>query len=241
MNRILIFSFLMLALCGCDTVSRWSALRGNREGLRALKAENPSAALEGFAGGLSAAPFEPALHMNLGLTLDLLKRPEDALKSYENAEKFATEQELAFAARFDRGELLGRAKKIEEALAAYQSALELKPESVEVKTNIELLISQGGQSGEQDQQGQGQGQGQDKKDSKDGKGKDPKDPKDQDGQDKKDKPYEQSKKYQPRPFKGDLSESDVKKILGEIRQQEQRIRADFNQREGKERPRDKDW
>lgn len=51
-----------------------------------------------------------------------------------------------------------------------------------------------------------------------------------------------SPKYQPRPFKGDeLSEGDVKKILGELRNQEQKIRANFDKRERKENRNEKDW
>lgn len=243
-----LFGALSLAflLSACDTAARWSAIGENRIGVKALKAEQPGPALDAFARGLSDAPFEPALHMNLGLALDLLKRPDEALNAYRNAEQFARDDDERFFARFNLGEALGRAKKIDEALAAYQSALELRPASVEVKTNIELLNQQG-KSSQQNQQQQGEGQGQDKKDQqkKDGEGKDPKDKKDDskdgDGKDKQDKSYEKSQKYKPRPFKGDLSEGDVKKILGEIRQQEQRIRADYNRRDGKERPRDKDW
>jgi hypothetical protein len=33
----------------------------------------------------------------------------------------------------------------------------------------------------------------------------------------------------------------VKKILGEINQQEQKIRADYNRQDAKEAPRGKDW
>ena len=43
-------------------------------------------------------------------------------------------------------------------------------------------------------------------------------------------------------FKGELSRGDVKKILDEIKQQEQKIRAEYNKKNDyKERPRDKDW
>lgn len=115
------------------------------------------------------------------------------------------------------------------------------------------------------------GQSKDKKDSKDGKGdqkdKDKKeqDKKDQekkdqekkekdkkDGEDDKDKKEdqpkdkpkqaEQSAKYKPRPFQGDqLSEGDVKKILGELKNQEQKIRANFEKKERKENKNEKDW
>jgi Ca-activated chloride channel family protein len=73
-------------------------------------------------------------------------------------------------------------------------------------------------------------------------------PSDKDNKDDKEKQQDQPKtpakneKYKPRPFDGkELSEADVKKILGEIKQQEQKIRSEFNRKDVKEQPRDKDW
>lgn len=91
-------------------------------------------------------------------------------------------------------------------------------------------------------------QDQDKKDDKDGKDKD-KDGKDKDKDKEKEQQKEQSPKeaqnspkYKPRPFKGDqLSEGDVKKILGELKNQEQKIRANFEKKERKENRNEKDW
>ena len=62
--------------------------------------------------------------------------------------------------------------------------------------------------------------------------------------DKKDQKqgYEPNAKYKPRPFQGEeLSEGDVKKILGELKNQEQRISANFEKKERKEKKNDKDW
>ncbi|MGZ5280485.1 MAG: tetratricopeptide repeat protein, partial [Pseudobdellovibrionaceae bacterium] len=64
---------------------------------------------------------------------------------------------------------------------------------------------------------------------------------------KKDEKQDQPKEYgknkpQPQKFKsGELTQGDVNKILGEIKQQEQKIRAEFNKKETKDEPRDKDW
>lgn len=67
-----------------------------------------------------------------------------------------------FASLFNQGQLLARENKIDEALNKYQEALALNSESIEVKTNIELLMQQ--------KQGGGQGEG-DSKDNKDEKTK----------------------------------------------------------------------
>ena len=145
-------------------------------------------------------------------------------------------------ARFNQAQLLGKAKKVDEALELYQKCLDIVPTSKEVKINIELLTqSQQGKGGSDQQQNKDQNQkGNQNQQQQNKDGKDQKDQKDQnkDGDDKKDeqqkKEYQNSAKYKPRPFNGkELSEGDVKKILGEIKQQESKIRAEFNRKEVK--------
>lgn len=229
----------------------------NREGNKALEKQTFPAAMDKYIQALSFDPFIGDLHLNLGLSLEGQQQAEQALKSYKEAESLALKEKnlpLVFMARFNQAQLLGKAKRVDEALAIYQKALEIIPSSNEVKTNIELLtMAQQGQGegenkDEQNQDQKGGGEGQDQKEQKDPKDqKDSKDPKDSDKEDKEkkeDKPKQpqQSPKYKPRPFQGkELSESDVKKILGELKQQEEKIRAEYNRQESKESPREKDW
>lgn len=229
--------FLLFGLAGCGDNSLDLYLK-NRKGISQTKAQQLSAARESFVDALAIAPFQPELHLNLGVIDGGLGRVDAAEAGYQNAEHYAANNPaLTFAARFNMGEIEGKAKKIDAALKWYQAALAIDPTSLETKTNIELLLG-----------GQGQGEGKDNqenKDNKDQKGdqkQDKKDDKDKDGDKDKPKDHAQnSPKYKPREFKGELSEGDVKKILGEIRQQEKKIRSEFNRREAKERPRDKDW
>ncbi len=259
---MMIKSFLVLVLCalsvGCNyQASHPQTLILNREGNKSLKAQNAQEASEKYLAALRYDPYQPELHLNLGLSFEFLQMPDKALQSYRYADELAQKENqpmVSFMARFNAGQLLGKAKKVDEALEFYQKALDILPSSIETKHNIELLT--------QSQQGGGQGEGENKDDKKDqpqqgdqkkddkGQGKDqdkkedPKDGKDKDENKKESKPQEkqQSPKYKPRPFAGkELDEGDVKKILGEIKQQEQRIRADFNRKEQKEQPRDKDW
>lgn len=218
---------------------------------------NYHTALDKYLEALSYDPFAESLHLNLGLSFEGLKQADKALQAYQEAENLALKEKnfkLVFMARFNQAQLLGKSKKIDEALAVYQKALEIIPSSKEVKTNIELLTQgqQGGQDGQDNKQQNQQGdqnqeqknqQGEkDQKDDKDQKDQqDQKDQKDGQGEDPKDKKVQQSKQYMPREFKGELSEGDVKKILGELKQQEEKIRAEYNRKEVKERPRDKDW
>jgi Ca-activated chloride channel family protein len=216
----------------------------NDEGVKNLKGSNPTAAREQFLSSLANDPLEPRLHLNLGLTFEMLGQSDQAKASYETALKLAQDHETRFVANFNLGQLYQKGKKTEEALAAYQEALKYQPDSKETKTNIELLIQdQQGKGQEQKQdpndqnnkgQGEGQGQGQNEQEEK----KD-----DQPKQGEKEPPKEYAKnKPQPQKFKSEeLTQGDVNKILGEIKQQEQKIRAEFNRKETKEQPRDKDW
>ena len=256
MNKFLLPT-LMLALVGCGKYPRLETIESVREGNKDIQKQNAQGALEQYLKGLRFDPFLPELHLNVGLSFEILQQNEKAMSSYKEAERIAAavnNKELEFAAIFNQAQMLAKAKKIDKAIAMYQKALDINPTSMETKVNIELLTQQQQGQGEgenqdqqnQDQQNQDQkNQDQQKKDQgKEGEQKDDKKDQDKDGKEKEDKPkeFQKSQKYKPRPFNGkDLSEADVKKILGELKQQEEKIRAEYNRKEVKEQPRDKDW
>jgi len=266
---MLILSLCFLSWSGLIRVSpAWSfapnyphlkSLVLNRKANQLFKAENFSLAFDNYIKTLELDPFSAETHLNLGLTYESQQQMDKVMPSYVNAEKYAQNDEMKFMAYFNQAQLLGKEKKVDEALELYQKALTMDPTSKETKHNIELLIQTkqqeqkgGGESKDQDNKDQDKKDQQDKQDQKDKKDQDKKDQdkKDQeqdpkDGKDKKkDEPreYKKNGKPQPRPFKGkELSEGDVKKILGEIKQQEQKIRSEYNRKEVKEQPRGKDW
>jgi Ca-activated chloride channel homolog len=247
-----------LFLCGCDKSSpSLNTLYKDFLASKDIKNEKYEDALSKYYNILEENTDQTATHSNIGVLLNMVQKPEEALKSLNYALKLAEdkgEAQLVFAVRYNLGVYYGALKKVPEALENYQVALDLVPTSNEVKTNIELLIQQQQQDqknqnqkdqkkdGDQNKnpsQSDGQGENKDKKDQDKSKDQDEKD------QDQKEKnPDKQgSPKYQPRPFKGDqLSEGDVKKILSELRNQEQKIRANFEKKEkGKTKKNEKDW
>jgi Ca-activated chloride channel family protein len=256
--KVLLFSLfsLLISLFSAPVLAAESSTPmgylNNRKGVSDLLKGNPSEAQNKFLSGLARDPYDANLHLNLGLTYEALGQVEKAQASYEVALKLAKNDLTRFAAAFNLGETFQKQKKTDEALQFYQTALQFNPESQETKTNIELLT--------QDQQGKGKGKDdkdkdkKDKNDSGDGDQKNQDQGKDEEKKDDKgdsDKPDEkkeekpkQYKKNKPQPqkFKSEeLSPGDVNKILGEIKQQEQKIRGEFNKKEVKEKPRDKDW
>lgn len=179
---------------------------------------------------LRKSPLEPELHLNLGIAQMGLGHINKALGSFRMAEELAHDEGLIFVSRFNQALVLSMDKKIPEAIVMYQKALEIDPGSKEVKTNIELLMQQ--------QQGKGQGEGDDQKqeeqDQKDGKdGKNQKEP----------QQFKDNQAYKPKDEKQDLSEGQVKKILEELKRQEQQINNNETRQKQmqKDTANEKDW
>ena len=165
--------------------------------------------------------MNPELQLNLGLTFEAAEQFDKAEKTYRSVLKVVDPKSpLYFAAQFNLGEVLGKQKKIDEALQAYQACLEVQPDSLEVKTNIELLFK-GGQGG-----GDGQSQN-------------PQQDKDQRGRGQSDAPEQKPQQQSSSPK--DLSKEDMKRILDEIKNQEQGIRAQEYEKNAKETAKGKDW
>lgn len=174
-------------------------------------------------------PKVSALHYNLGVAHENSKEPEKALKEYLSAAKAAEDPELQFQANFNAARLYGEMKDIPNALKYYQAALEINPESQEVKNNIELLFQGNGGGGNNSDKEQES----DQKDQQDNN---------QNQQPQQPQNNQQQKKQAPKPFNSkELSEQDMKKILDELKRQEEQIRAKMNNQKSKETPVEKDW
>lgn len=263
-RRLLLVSLLCLILTGCDAeYPSLNVLWNDFKARVDIKMEKYEEALQKYYEVIAHWPMGVEAHSNVGVLLSQLQKNEEALKSFDEALLLADQKKdlkAMFYVLFNKGVYYGKQKNIEQALNSYQAALEIIPTSIETKTNIELLIQQQqkDQKDQKDKQDQdkkdGQGQSDQNSDPKDGKGQDQKkDQKDQQDQkdkndqqkdqDKKNQERESSAKYKPRPYQGDqLSEGDVKKILGELRNQEQKIRANFDKKDkGKTGRNEKDW
>ncbi len=217
------------------------AIDSNNDGIEKYRSENYQEAFNGFAGALSGDPFNPLYHFNLGDTFFKAGDYPKAFAEFEAAESQpSANPEIKYLSMFNAGNTALAAKDIPKALGYYQRALEYNPKSVETKTNIELALKEQ----------QKQGGGGDSKDQKDKK-----DPKDQNkGDQDKDKDDDKGRQKPPgnqptpkptaQPFDSKaLNENDVRRILEELKRQEQEIRAkqDKNKKNAPEKPVEKDW
>jgi tetratricopeptide (TPR) repeat protein len=191
-----------------------------------LVAEKYEAAQKEMLKALRNSPLTPELHLNLGIAQLGLGHLGKSLGSFKMAEELTDDLGIKFVARFNQAVVHTQNKKIQEALAMYQKALEIDPNSKEVKTNIELLMQQQG----------GEGEGDSKEESKDGEGKDGKNQKEPQN-------FKSNEQYKPKFDSKDLSEGDVKKILEELKRQEQQIHGNEERQKQmqKDSPNDKDW
>ncbi|MBK9295112.1 MAG: hypothetical protein IPM57_11865 [Oligoflexia bacterium] len=237
MKRLL---FLSIFLCAFAPPS----IQTNNDGVKSFEQENYNEAFNKFVEALSKAPENALMHFNLANTFHKNKETKKALTELEAVEAMGTaDDETKYMAMFNAGNMAVEAKDLPKAMDYYQKALKYKPDSKEVKTNIELALKQeqggGGGGGDNDQE-----QNQEDKDNKDGKdGKDNKDKK-QDPKNNENKDDKQGQKKQPQPFKSkDLNESDVRRILEELKRQENEIRAKSQKNKpSKEEPASgKDW
>ncbi|MDZ4661842.1 MAG: hypothetical protein SGJ18_09525 [Pseudomonadota bacterium] len=202
-----------------------SSVNHNRKGVVFLKEGQAYSAQNEFLKALEDEPFSAGIHLNLGLAFEMNKEPDKALKEYLQAIRYATDSDTRFYANFNAGQVVGDAN-IDLALSYYQAALEEKPESQETKQNIELLT----------QQKQGKGKGDKKDDKSDSENEDEeKDP---------NAPRTNEPKEKPKPFDSkEMTEEDVKRVLQELKNQEQSIRArqEKQDKQQREAPLDKDW
>ncbi len=177
-------------------------------------------------------PLAPELHINLGDLYILNKDFERAEKEFGTASRLALlNLEMKFDAYFNAGVAASQLKKVDPALAFYQESLEVKPDSIEAKTNIELLVQQ--QGGKGDGAGDPDSSKDDKKDDKGKQGN---------RNDPNQKVQNEPPKNQPQPYKGkEISKENVNKILDELKQQEQNVRAKFENRNVHNSKNEKDW
>jgi Ca-activated chloride channel family protein len=231
-------ALLLFAVSTSASATTVGSFWRNREGLHKFNDKSYYPAYQAFLHALEEDPLNPELHLNLARTFEANEEYDKAEQGYRSALKLLPDNSpQRFEALFNLGNVLGKNKKVEEAYQAYQACLDMMPDSKEVKTNIELLSQNGGGGGESQDQNKDQKDGKDKQ-KKDGEGQD---------KDQKDKPKpndqdQKDQKKQPKPFESkDLTPQDVKKILDEIKNQEQAIRAQEYERNAKEAPRGKDW
>lgn len=227
MIRRIAVPFLLLTALAAAVPSSATTVNSylrNREGVREFNKKSYFPAQQKFMKALEDDPMNPQVQLNLARNFEAAEDFEKAESAYRGVLQILPENStLRFEALFNWAGVLAKLKRIDDALGAYQAALALDPDSIEVKTNIELLWQGGGGGG---------GEGDPNQDQQ----------KDQKGQGNKREGDPTNKGNEKPKYQGQVSPEDVKRILDEIKNQEQNIRAqEYDKQQGKDMPKAKDW
>ena len=228
------------------TISEQSqAFWHNKKALKALKEKDLYEAQMEMNKALSKSPFEPALHLNMGFVFLFQGEKEKAQNAFlysarmayktlsENPKKGEHLKPLLFAALFNLALLDTEKREWDKALHFYQQALYIQPNSLKVRTNIELLIQQQQQKQKQQKQGSQQKTQQGKKQKQQQRQESPR----QDQQ-----PQPAPPPQTPTFNSKEISKEEVQKILEELTRQEQEVRKKVNKQKRQNAPSpSKDW
>ena len=205
----------------------------NNGGTEDLKEQRVAPAQQKYLRALSEDPFNYVARINLGVTFVFNDEIEKARKEFEIPLRGNASSEIKYLAHFNTGRAHHQAKEVEPALNNYQKSLLYKKDSIQAKANIELIVQQ--QNG-QGQGGSGDEQQNENNENQDQKGQGNQKDKEQDQQDQGENDKDKKEK-KPQ----DLSEKDIEKILEELKNQEQKIRALEYGKKSKEDPNGKTW
>lgn len=133
--------FILIILISAFVVNR-SSIAADRskikDGIESFQKEQWDESLNKFQDALLDDPTNPLLHFNVGDVQYKKKNYEEALKSFEKTlnTKDVSLQEKAY---YNMGNNYYQMNKYQEAIDYYKKALELDPDDVDAKFNLELV------------------------------------------------------------------------------------------------------
>ncbi len=161
MRRVLIF--ILVACMSTSVLADYRKL--NKKGNEAYSKRDIEQALKYYQEAEIEKPQEPVLEYNIGTALFEQAKYEDAVKRYSKA-LHTDDPAFQADAYYNLGSSFFRNERYAEAINAYQKCLELKPDDVDAKYNLELSRKKLKEQAQQ-QQSQKQDQQQQNEDQKD--------------------------------------------------------------------------
>lgn len=210
--------------------SEVAIVRLNNRAVKKLKAKDPYEAEKNILRALSQLPEQAETHFNLAQVFQAYEDYDRALTEYQVVASSSSDAELKFKSLFNSAIVAAQLKKIDLALELYQKALELRPDSIEVKANIEWMLKNDKQQGSQGGDGEAE--------SDQGKSAgDKTQPDSSDNSLRVNRTHQKSRRFESEQ----LTEKDVHKILEELKNQEQDVRARINKQPTSDSSNDRDW
>ena len=159
------FLYVLLALPFLGWTFLDPVAKKNEEGNALFEKGEYEAALRRYLEAQQEGRARPELHFNAGDALYKQEKYAEAMQEMGRAAD-GTHPDMSAAAHYNLGNALFRQEKFQEAVGAYKKSLELKPDDIDAKINLELALEKLKQ--QQNQQNQNQDQdGQDEQDQQD--------------------------------------------------------------------------
>lgn len=194
------------------------------QGNRLFAQEKYEAAANKYRDALNQDPLSPIIHFNLGATNYKRQNYEDALKDFDKALNSADVRTQA-KSYYNIGNTLFRMGKLPESILAYQKALQLDPDDVDAKYNLEYVRALLKNSAQKQPAGQQQQQEEQRQQQKQQQGGEEQDGQQQQERQQQDQEQEQGAEEQEQQGREqseqkDMSKEDAARILDALNQSE---------------------
>ncbi len=193
----------------------------NEEGNALFEKGEYEAALRRYLEAQQEGRPRPELHFNAGDALYKQGKYAEAMQEMGRATE-GTHPDMSAAAHYNLGNALFRQERFQEAVGAYKKSLELKPDDIDAKINLELALEKLNQNQQNQQDNQDQNQNQDEQDQQDKQDQSQNQNQDeQDQQDKQDQQDQQKQQQGQQPDPVEMTPEEAARILNAMKAREE--------------------
>ena len=170
---------------------------------------------EKYLEGLAAVPESGLIRFNDGNALYKGEDYQRAVEAYQRAIETG-DPALVGSAWYNLGNAFYRQQQLEESLEAYKQALRLRPADVDAKHNLERVLEQMQQQGQQQEDGEQNQDEQDQQDQAQQQDQEQDQEQEQDGQQQPEEQEPQAGEGEPRQEPGQMTPEEAQRLLEAI-------------------------
>ena len=212
-------------------------------GQNAYKSGNYGKAEESFVKALKDRPDDPAALYNMGSTYIKMDKLKEAAAALNKAVEVGNKN-IQAKSEYNLGDISFQNKKLDESLKHYINAVDLAPDDVDAKYNIQVvqeLLKKQKQKQQQQQKQQQKQQQQNKEKNKEEKKKEEQKNQKQKEQEQKEKQQQKQNQQQPKEQKEKMSKEDAMRLLRYYEQKEKMEKANRRVRVQMPSRTEEDW
>ena len=198
----------------------------NEEGNALFEKGEYEAALRRYLEAQQEGRTRPELHFNAGDALYKQGKYAEAMQEMGRAAE-GTHPDMSAATHYNLGNALFQQGKFQEAVGAYKKSLELKPDDIDAKINLELALEKLNQDQQDQQNQQDQNQNQDEQDQQDkqdqsqNQNQDEQDQQNRQGQNQQDGQDQQKQQQGQQPDPVEMTPEEAARILNAMKAREE--------------------